>query len=409
MGYQARKLLALVTSIGLLIAGSPSIALGQFTGTPSTPQPLVTHPDYALFDIQVHSRAAVTWDALDQVHAQHGSGCEAPPTTHPNTSYEGAVFICNNHVMTAINGDEYGVIYLTPARILDCTSTCSVQWEMSTHRTSARDWPDVMVTPWEDNLALPLLSDLSEGVDLQGPPRNTVWVGLDNGEGAPVVKTMINGARRAYNTGFGTPPIGSGVVAGTNQMATRQTFRLTMTPSHIRMERLASATAPALVYFDGPTDNFKRTNAMIVQFGHHSYDPMKDCGNCTPNTWHWDNMILTPSTSFSMIHAQQRATSGGTVTFNAPAPSNAYLRFSAICAPVIDGVQSPRTVFSGKPEHFSSYFVPIAQGKQSVQVTFRADGFYSNPCRAKDFTIWSQGPGAPAPAAPSGLHIVPSS
>ena len=73
----------------------------------------------------------------------------------------------------------------------------------------------------------------------------------------------------------------------------------------------------------------------IVQFGHHSYTPEKDCNNCRPNTWHWDNISIDPSVPFTIISADQRWASedhGASVAFKGPAPAGSHLRFAGIGA-----------------------------------------------------------------------------
>ena len=113
------------------------------------------------------------------MQADHGPGCEAPPggaqgLTNP---LEGAVYTCRNHTMTAINDDEYGVIYLTPDHMVDFSSgEAVIKFDVSTRRTSGRDWIDVWVTPFADNLQLPLDSWLP---DLNGPPRQAVHIRMD--------------------------------------------------------------------------------------------------------------------------------------------------------------------------------------------------------------------------------------
>jgi hypothetical protein len=121
--------------LALLVAG---VVLGlAFTfGSPATPQPLGQNGEYAHFDVQTHSRDSVT--GFDGMNAQHGAGCEAPPATHPVTSFADSVFVCNGHVMTAANAGGYGLIALTPSQVLNCSTGCSVQWDMSTERMSLR-------------------------------------------------------------------------------------------------------------------------------------------------------------------------------------------------------------------------------------------------------------------------------
>ena len=154
----------------------------------------------------------------------------------------------------------------------------------------------------------------------------------------------------------------------------------------MKFERLASATATALVYFDvAETVNF---SSGIVQFGHHSYNPTKD-GAGVPATWHWDNISVEPATPFTIVKADRRYTEGGPVNFASPAPSGAYLRFSAVCRVTVDGAPVTPVKPVQDEAKFSSYFLPIAAGTQSASIGFAPDGWYTGPCLAKDFSIWS--------------------
>lgn len=382
-----------VAVLGLVLASS---AAGSYTatfdGAPASPQPVAA--SLQDFDVQVHSRDVDTWFSLESIAAQHGADCSAPPATHVNTAYNGSVFQCKDHLMTALNTSGYGVIYLTPNRLLDFSNGGSITFEQSTERMSSRDWWDILITPYAENLALPLLSDLSQGVDLQGPPRNTIHIGTDNGEGSPVLTIIRNGVEQAYQSGAQVQPENANIPAGVNQSATRQTFKFTVGGGRMKFERLASATGPAVVFWDVAAS--VPFTSGIVQFGHHSYNPTKD-GAGVPGTRHWDNISLDPATPFTMIKADRRFTQGGTVNFSSTAPSNAYLRFAAICKVRINGQlvdRMPTTARSGfgyTPDHQSSYFVPISQGAQSVNVSFEDDGFWSTGlgCIAKDFSVWS--------------------
>jgi hypothetical protein len=360
--------------------------VGTFDGTPSSPLNFSS----SAWDIQVHVREQAGNYGMDEINAQHGADCAGPPATHRVTTTDGAVFICNNHVMTAINAPSYGLIYLTPNRMLDCSSgSCVVEFEMSTERMSIRDWPDVWITPWADNMTAPFNTG---EVDLQGVPRAGVHITLENNESVWVACTIANYSETCYNHGWDTPSIQQGIAGGTNQAATRQTFRITMTNRNLRVERLASATAPALVFFNGQVSSFPMTSDMVVQFGHHSYTPTKD-GAGQPATWHWDNLKLSPAVPFTMLHANKRFVynTGESVTFPSGAPSNSYLRFTAVCRVSVNGGSVlPRQGYLGHPEHASSYFVPIAAGTKTVTFSFSSDGWYNGPCIAKDITIWSK-------------------
>lgn len=409
-GFRGRKpllFLAGVAGLTLTVLGVASGASSQpwvasFDGSPAGPDPMPAV--VSNFDIQVHSRDADTWFQLEPINAQHGADCAPPPATHPNTSYEGSVFQCKNHLMTALNSSSYGVIYFTPDQLFDFSNGGTLTWEMSTQQMSTRDWWDVLITPYADNMALPLLSDLSQGVDLQGPPRNTIHIGGDNGEGAPILTVIRNGVEQKYNSPASVPRIGYNLVDGTNESSTRQTFRLTISNGRMKFERLASATGSALVFWDeAVTLPFKQG---IVQFGHHSYNPTKD-GAGVPGTRHWDNISINPAQPFTMIKADRRYTQGGVVNFASPAPANASLRFAGICQVSVDGVPVERVPDYDRwnvgyhPEHQSSYFVPIAQGKQSVNISFSDDGWYGTNlgCIAKDFSIWSLNGSGGGPAS----------
>lgn len=401
----------------VLFAGLMLGVLAFSFGTPSAPQPITQNAEYAHFSVDVHTREpSGSWpSAMD---AQHGTDCSAPPATHVVSTLAQSVFICSNHVMTALNGSGYGEAVLTPSQLLDCTVVCTVTWDMSTERQSTRDWPDLWLTPWNDNLALPF----DEGdVDLQGIPRQGIHVNLQNGtNNAFHVDTIANYVATGlpYDASIG---IGQGISPGTNQAAVRQTFRLTVTQGHVRFERLASATAIAFVWVDANAPVLMASD-YVVQFGHHSYNPTKD-GAGVPATWHWFNSsglpLLNPTVPFTLIHgcvktntapcslanAQFVTANNSAITFDAPAPANAFLRFSGLCQVLVDGVVAPKQTFLGHYEHASSYFIPIAQGKTSVSITFANDNWYGPGfgCAAQDFHVWSKGSvtSTPTPIPPT--------
>ncbi len=363
-----------------------------FDGDPPSPQPF-TQINQNNWDVQVHRRDR-PYNEFDPMEAMHGMNCSAPPASHTtNGTYADAVFNCKNHLMTAINEGGYGVIYLTPNAMLDFANGGIIQFELSTFRSSNRDWWDITVSPFDDAQALPLLSDLSQGTDLQEPNKNSIVITTDNGEGSPNIKLVRNGVITAYGNPFFN--MSEGITPGTNEMATRQTFKLTVTKTHIRFERLASSTATALLITEKDIPELSWSKG-VVQFGHHSYNPSKACaydGTCGPNTWHWDTVNINPATPFSIIKTDKEFVDNDntTVTFNTPAPANAYLRFAGICKVKVDGLLAAKMTYTGHPEHFSSYMVPIAQGKQNAVITFANDDWYETGqgCAAKDFAIWS--------------------
>lgn len=390
---------ALVISAGvLLFATSPGSGQATpwsetFDGDSTSPRAW-SSPDW---DIQYHHQQSQYWDAPPGMQAQHGGDCSGPPNTHAVNTWPGTVFQCKGHVMTALNAD-YGVIYLTPNRMADWSSGPAViQWDMSTEDVDGRDWPDLVISPWDYNQATPLISTLSDGVDLQGPPRHAVHVGMDNGESAPLLGIVTNGANGIKTPVWSTPPIQSGIDGSVNQAASRQTFRLTLTSTSAKLERLESATAPYVLFWDETFADIGYTQG-VVQWGHHSYNPGKDGGN-GPQTWHWDNMSINPSVSFTLIKSDQRYVQSESelVTFSAPAPANAFLRFAALGNVQVsfDGgayvSASRQWEAQNRPEGASSFWTPIPEGTQTVRFRFSDRSWYSGPFIAKDFGIWSRG------------------
>jgi hypothetical protein len=365
-----------------------------FDGTPAAPTPWRS----SRFDITYHARDAWYLEVPREFAGQHGGECSAPPDSHSITTWEGTVFQCNGHVMTTSPGFGYGLIYLTPDRLVDFSGgEAVVSWDMSTHDGNQRDWPSVTITPWEDNQSLALVSGMAQGTDLQGRPRNTVEVGFDtNSEGASIPNLYIVRDGEVVPEELGDGNLAEGIAAGTNQAATRQPFRLTVSRTHVRFERLASATGSHVVYFDRqvPDLGFDRG---VVQFGHHAYDPEKD----SPiQTWHWDNLSIEPAIPFTMIHADRRYVStreeaGALLTFDAPAPANAYLRFAAVGQPYVsvgggEFVPAQRQwEETDDPGHASSYWHPIPEGTREVRMRMGPRDWYDNELVAHDFTIWS--------------------
>jgi hypothetical protein len=380
---------------GLLLGGGVSedervvehaLPAPLFDGAPTSPQNFGTHPESADWDIQVHSRDVNTWDTLESMNADHGANCAGPPATHPNSSYEGAVFVCNNHVMTSLNASGYGMIALSPNKLLDfCSGPATITFQMSTKIYSTRDWPDFWISPWNGHLATPFTAG---DVDLQGAPDTTMHVSMNNSEYAPVAWVRKDGVYLHQQLGWQGTPLRTGMNAGVNEASIRQTFKITASRTNFRFERLASNEGSAVVYFDKTFGDIGFCEG-VFQMAHHSYNPQKD-NSGVPATWHWDEVQMSASKPFTIIKANQRFTTGGTVHFTAPAPANSWLRFSGIGTVKVDGQTVAPVEFIGHPEHFSSYFVPIAQGKTSVTFAFSADTWYTGPFRAKDISIWSK-------------------
>ncbi len=321
--------LAALASVLVLVGNAPSEApiralpvassdatandfLEEFTGAPSEPQPFASDS----WAVNVASRDPSTWVNLNPMTAQHGSGCEGPTHTHTVTAYDDAVFLCNDHVMTAMNAEGYGVIYLTPNALVDFSEgTASVSFDVSTFRNSGRDFIGLWVTAYDDNLALPY--NPGEGdVDLQGAPHNAVHFELDRGCSGFRASAFVNGREMLGHTGCWELPTWYEVL--TPDSARRDTIELLISRDHVKlwMPDYGLVLAKADVALDFTQG--------VIQLGHHSYTPKKDCGiansamdasACGPTTWHWDNVIIQAEKVFAAP-----GSSGVPVSTDTPTP-----------------------------------------------------------------------------------------
>jgi hypothetical protein len=388
--------LGLFTLMGMAISLTSAEPYAEtFDGQPVTPLAF----DGVDFDLQVHERGS-RGTSLPFINAQHGVDCAGPPATHAVSDVANSVFICRDHLMTALNGDEYGMIYLTPNRMLDFGTSGTVRFDVSTGDQSRRDWIDLWITPYADNLALPLQPDLP---DAQGEPRNGIHLQQDFTENSWHLAVFRNGSRTVYGGGINANTSGAFVP----DFARRDTMEVTITPGRVRL------TMPAygLVLVDQVVSALPFTQG-VVQFGHHSYDPTKD-GSGSPNTWHWDNFTIEPAIPFSITKAggpNYIQNSTGTVTFP-PAPAGAELRFSAVGPGVrVNGqVVAPRGSHA-KLEQVASYSVPIPEGATSATVGVDESIWCGgHTCQAKDFHLWSLSSGAnPTPSAPATNSATPT-
>jgi hypothetical protein len=310
--------------------------------------------------------------------------------------------------MTALHAGGYGVIILTPNRMLDWTNgPATATWEMSTHRESTRDWVDFWLSPFSDALVLPI----SDAPDLQPEsPRSGQWLQI-NGHG------NITGFKAATHNGV---IANYGPLYQADSRTQRDKFQITIDRDQFSFCKLTGEPSGQPVCFMKDTPHGLGFTQAIFQIGHHSYTPTKgECFqlSCTnkgaasglPTTMHWDNVVLSPSVPFTIIKADRRAILGpsGTVNFNAPAPAGAVLRFSAIGRVMVDGqVLNPQRP-TMQYELLNTYAVPITSGKQSVNISLSCNGWYCGPYQAKDFHVWSRsqsapsGPAATATAVPS--------
>ena len=388
-------LVALLATLPAFAQTPPITFLETFETDPTTPT--AWNPNN--WDVTVHLRSRDHYQAIHPMEADHGPDCGAPPATHTITTYEEAVYNCKNHMMTAINAPGYGAIYLTPDHMVDFSEgEAVIQFNMSTLRKSGRDWIDVWISPFEDHVQLPLDDWLP---DLQGEPRRGIHVRMDlqkeNSKfSAGIIQNHVTVELDATPDGW----------LGYESFLTQDQRRRDLFELRISKISLAFGMPDYdFWWYDTPMPELDFDKG-VVQFGHHSYNPTKDCddGTCQPNTWHWDNVTISPAQPFTLIKATTRATdasiNGGRIEFNAPAPADAYLRFSAIGTSLEVSFDEGATWQSALRqtqeldvvEHFSSYFTPITAGTSTVLL--RGQDWWGGPWHARDFSIWSQQEGS---------------
>jgi hypothetical protein len=410
-----------------------------FEGTPASPQPW--HP--AHWDITVHSRDVSTWTSLEPMKAHHGPNCEAPLDANGNLvthdiagSYDDSVFMCNGHVMTSIKASGYGLIYLVPPALVDFSlGEATVRFDVTTDRSSQRDFLDVWLSPWDENVAAPF--DMGD-VDLQGWARDAIQIGMQpaNGNGTgfrPIIfKNFVDtGDFRSFTDDYNWFTGYEQLMATSPQK--RTTFELKISRTHLRFGMPGGQVDVngkpinngQPFYWVDKNINTLSWDKAVIQFGHHSYNPEKECGvpgsrRCAANTWHWDNVSIAPAQPFTIIRSDRRYTDANSPTnvlnFPQPAPANSYLHFTGIsnekCSSC-PGAASPPIELSfddgqtwqpakkqavSKPmddspfAHAASYWTPIPAGVSRVQVRPRPQSAGNEGIiwHVKDMSIWSQ-------------------
>lgn len=412
-------LIVLVATLGLGRAkNAPAAATAgpytyTFDGAPASPQSAYWMAD---FDVQVHARGMFSYDEMEtwpRVIANHGSDCD-PMSSHDVTMAQQAVFQCRNHFMTAAAG-AYSVIYFSPNRLLDWSDgEASLSIDVSTFRTSGRDWWDLWLTEWDANAAVPLSDRMGQaGVDLNGPPQGDFLH----------LNLMEQSFFKAENENGFIDNTDAGTYSASDKMQ-RDPFVLTINATTFSFCK----PDESLCWFRDKPHGLSVKQA-VVTYGHHAYDPAKSCllPNCwegdvrAGGTWHWDNLAMSDSVPVTILRGDKRVVTSGpwsapstdgqrTVNFPAPAPAGSYLKFSANSQgwTTINGQQvQPEIRFWS--DHFTSFLVPIPEGTTSIVWNGkRADG---GDAVAKDFTIWSKNGAsssvgqAPAPATPTNTPV----
>ena len=365
------------------------------------------------WDVSVHSRDPSWWFTLEPMPAAHGLDASPPPATHTISAYEDTVYNAKEHLMTAINAPSYGMVYLTPDVLVDLQQgEATVRFDMSTLRTARRDWIDLWITPWEDNLQLPLDDDLP---DVHGTPRRGIHLRMDTFNAQVPGSTAVDWSffRTEVFEDYAVRERFDDEVLGYEDVLVpdprrRETFELQLSRTHVRF----GMPDYGLWWVDediAPLDWDKG----VIQFGHHSYNPTKTAapvGHDTAlagvndpeaNTWHWDAFEVLGGTRFRMVGADRRFvrdTGSTKLVLDEPAPYDGFLRFSAIGgvelsfdgAPFVAALRqdgSLQAAGEDDPFRFSSYWTPIPEGTLEVDLRLTRTTFLESV--AKDFAVWS--------------------
>jgi hypothetical protein len=360
--------------------------LWSFTNDPATPIPFAETG----WDVQVYSRDRQTWYNPEAMDANHGMDCAGAPNSHRITTYEQSVFRCRNHVMTALSAEGYGMIALTPNRMLDLSQgTAVIRFDISTMKTSDRDWIYIWLSDFNQQLSTPA-PDWAPG--LNGPPRNGMFIEQTaNGNFCP--RMIVNYVEQKLACDDWVN-LGERLVVSATR---RNTLEIRLTPGRVRV----SLPNDNIVFSDVAMPSLPFSRA-VVQFTHYSYNPRKSAPGQMPNTWHWDEIRMAPSVPFTIIRADRRYVdgTGGTVNFASPAPANARLRFTAMgMAPDVsfDGgatwqVPTLQT-YSKSSEPEAQFFTAIPAGATRVTIRpARTIGWWTerNSWIARDFSVVAQ-------------------
>jgi hypothetical protein len=324
------------------------------------------------------------------------------------------VFLCKNHLMTAIGDSGYGEIALTPDHLVDFSSgAAAIKVDVSTQQFNSSDFVEVWVTPFAENMTLPFMCC---DPDLQGPPNHALRFsfnasGIEGTHAGDVVRydnfagSSIPRARSDSLSNL-VPPSGS----------VRTTYEIDLSQNHVRFGLPTVAGGMWWTNTDISPLGFTQG---IVQITHHSYNPTKHDPGTGVDTWHWSNFSIDNTVPFTIINGAERSVHAGgatTVHFPTPAPANSHLRFSGIgpqgstyevsydggASWVSPTLQAQRGTHA---EHFSTYWTGIPAGVQTVM--FRGKNWWGGPWWVRDPSIWSltyasagRGGSTPPPTAP---------
>jgi hypothetical protein len=307
-------------------AQTPPTAWSQtFDGNP--PAPVVVNP--RANDLMVNAYSTVM-DPITTVDAYvgHGADCAGPPATHQlSGSPVNGIFYCRDHLMTS--GSESMRLALIPNAVgsLANGGEAVLRFDVSTLGSSTRDWIEVWAVPFEDDY--PIVGDFEKrplrGVKVFSHLPNS----LTDGPGWFQLETVRDGEFTAWK-----PPCCGDQLNITPSASVRSTFEFRVSQSHISFKTVGSPDGNNAWGDTAVPAGIIDWDKTLFYIHHAAYSPSKG-GECPPtrtdcghNTWHWDNIQLSPAQPLTVRYAQQRLADANNpeFIFDGPAPANASFR-----------------------------------------------------------------------------------
>lgn len=337
--------------------------------------------------------------------AQHGSDCLPPPANHNINSTSDSVFLCKDHLMTAIDccGDGHGAdaqVTLQPNHLIDLSQgEAVIRIDVSTLSPSAGDWWEIWITPWDDQLVAPANHFFHE----TGAPKTAIM--LDVTDFSPesknwghhfwndfnlLVDKQAGGSQNDPSPAVNIRPFVS--VSDTR----RDTYELRITKNKVKKLVKNSSTGQMTQVDEFDIPGGFPANEAVVQFLQSNYRTRENgaipCGGCvtSPATWHWDNAEIYPAIPYKMIGSNEMSavqtspeSLSQKITFKEPAPANARMLFrgwdfnnqpkvsfdNGASWQIASAVRPPNDYgplgFGGVPD-LLTYSIPVPSGMTSV-------------------------------------------
>lgn len=408
-----------------------STFLETFDGAPSAPTAPYTPVGWDILTIPS--------DEMDTVWAEHGADCSPPeewpgnqppdPTrSHRITDPNLGVYQCRDHLMTAV-GDGYAAVYLTPPALIDFSrGPATLEWDMSTRRSSSRDWVDFVVMPFQPGFDPPMALNMQDF----HTPRQGLWFDLIGGGNVFMPHVFLDHADAGCHAssywranvydcrmnfdGYHTWDMKLAEQGLSPSAARRDHFRLEVSTSHVKLGMRINGSYFNWADTDIPGGRLAWTQA-VVQLNQRAYNPLKPCGpgvgdaghstdgwqgTCKNATWHWDNVSVSPAIPITILKASNSrgfGMPGGTVTFSQGTPVDAFVKAAGGQTDTeysLDGGRTWRVAPivgpKAPPEVGDSYWIPVPAGARTIQFRGLGPGW-----AIQDIYMWVPTQVAPPP------------